>query len=65
MVTHLNRYTRQTDIIVTGETTLFVLNERGEIRYQRRLDYTPSCLQTYHLKKSGTDIYDDEERNRG
>lgn len=33
MVTHLNRYTRQTDIIVTGETSLFVLNERGEIRY--------------------------------
>lgn len=33
MIPHLNRYTRQTDIVVTGENTYFILNEKGEIRY--------------------------------
>lgn len=50
---------------ITGDQTYFILNENGEIRYQRRLEYTPSCIQTYHLQKSGADIYEDEMRNRG
>ena len=40
----MNRYSRQYDLTVTGDHTLFVINERGEIRYQRRLEYTPSCV---------------------
>lgn len=62
---HLNRYTRQHDICVTCDSTYFIVNDKGEIRYQRRLEYTPSCIQTYHLSKSGADIYEDDERSRG
>jgi hypothetical protein len=65
MNAHLNRYTRTVDVVVTGENTFFVLNDKGEIRYQKRLEYTPSCLKTFHLQKSGADIYEDENRNRG
>lgn len=48
-----------------AETTLFILNEQGKIRYQRRLDYTPSCIHTYHLNTTGSDIYEDNYRKRG
>ena len=37
----------------------------GKIRYQRRLEFTPSCLMTYHLNTPGADIYEDENRSRG
>ncbi len=30
---HLNRYTRQHDIVVTTDQTYFIINEKGEIRY--------------------------------
>ena len=63
--THYNRYTKKIDIVALGETTLFVLSEHGKIRYQRRLDFTPSCIQTYHLKQTGADIYEDDYRKRG
>lgn len=53
------------DIVVTCDSSLFILTERGHIRYQRRLDYTPSCIKTYHLKTSGSDIFEDENRSMG
>lgn len=62
---HLNRYTRQYDIVVACDQTFFIANDRGLLRYQRRLEFTPSCLLTYHLPKSGADIYEDDSRNRG
>lgn len=47
--------------MVVGEQTFFVLNEAdGKIRYQRRLEYTPSCLKVYHTGKG--DIFESEER---
>ncbi len=47
---------------MVGEQNIFVLNEPdGRIRYQRRLEYTPSCLKTYHVPKN-LDIYESEER---
>jgi hypothetical protein len=53
------------DIVVTCDSSLFILTERGHIRYQRRLDYTPSCIKTYHLKTSGSDIFEDDNRSMG
>ncbi len=50
------------DIIVSCEQTIFILTELGEIRYQRRFEYSPSCLLSYHLGKKDGDIYEDEER---
>jgi hypothetical protein len=48
--------------VVVGEQNIFVLNEAdGKIRYHRRLEYTPSCLKTYHVPKN-MDIYESEER---
>lgn len=46
---HLNRYTRKYDLVVTGDSTFFIVDEHGQIRYQKRLEFTPSCLQTFHL----------------
>ena len=47
--------------MVVGEQTFFVLNEAdGKIRYERRLEYTPSCLKVYHTGKG--DIFESEER---
>eukprot|EP01050_Picozoa_sp_SAG11_P003351 SAG11_NODE_187_length_13061_cov_10.715322_15_plen_359_part_00 len=37
----------QTDILVLGEHTLFCLNNSGEIRMQKRLEYVPGCLCPY------------------
>ena len=51
--------------MVTCDNFICILTERGQIRYQRRLEYTPSCLRTYHLKTSGSDIYEDESRSVG
>lgn len=39
---------------------LFILTEQGEIRYQRRFDFQPSCLKVYHLAKTGADVFDDD-----
>ena len=39
------------------------MTEEGNIRYQRRLDFTPSCLKTYHLDRLGSDMFNDGERN--
>ena len=59
---HKNNVSKRTDIVVVGEQNIFVLNEPdGRIRYQRRLEYTPSCLKTYHVPKN-LDIYESEER---
>jgi len=59
---HKNNVSKRTDIVVVGEQNIFVLNEPdGRIRYQRRLEYTPSCLKTYHVPKN-FDIYESEER---
>lgn len=53
------------DVVVATDSNIFILTDRGLIRYQRRLDYTPSCLKIYHLKKSGSDIFEDENRTMG
>lgn len=57
MRAHQNRYTKTIDIVVACEQTIFILNERGTIRYQRRLEFQPSCLLTYHLPSIGADIH--------
>lgn len=60
---HKNKNTRKYDIIVIGTQTLYILTEGGgKIRYQRRLDYPPSCIKTYHLNSS-SEIYRDENRD--
>jgi hypothetical protein len=59
---HRNNVSKRTDLVVVGEQNIFVLNEPdGRIRYQRRVEYTPSCLKTYHVPKN-LDIYESEER---
>ena len=64
MIVHNNRHSRKQDLVVTCDQSMFILTEKGKIRYQRRLEYTPSCISTYHLGKFGTsDIYEDEDRN--
>lgn len=60
MVIHLNKYSNFHDIVITCESMLLILTEKGEIRYQRRFDYMPSCLKVYHLPKKGSDIFDDD-----
>lgn len=60
MVTHLNKYMNFHDIVVSCESTVLVLTELGEIRYQRRLDFMPSCLKVYHLPRKGADVFDDD-----
>lgn len=63
MVYHYNQISRRHDIVIVGEQTFFVLNENdGKIRYQRRLEFTPSCVHTYHIP-SHKDIYETEERS--
>mmetsp|Transcript_25283 Transcript_25283/g.64255 ORF Transcript_25283/g.64255 Transcript_25283/m.64255 type:complete len:826 (-) Transcript_25283:98-2575(-) len=42
-----NPPTSESELIVLGAQTLFVLKEAGAIRYQRRLDMQPSCLCVY------------------
>lgn len=59
-----NEYSNVNDIVVTCEQTWFVLTQHGQIRYQRRLEYSPSCLMTYHLDKMYGDIYEDESRTQ-
>ena len=61
---HHNRYTESKEVLVSCEQTFFVITEKGQIRYQRRLDYTPSCLLSYHLDAFGADIFEDEERTK-
>jgi Bardet-Biedl syndrome 9 protein len=36
------------DIVVIGEHTIFCLKDDGEMRWNRRVDYSPSCLHAYH-----------------
>ena len=64
MVTHYNRYTETKEVLVSCEQSIFIITDKGGIRYQRRLDYTPSCLLTYHLDQHGADIYEDDERTK-
>jgi len=55
---HSNRYSRQNDIVVLGEQTLFVLVEHGGgIRFQKRYSFTPSCFIAYNLQRPGADLY--------
>ena len=49
IVLHKNKYSKSTDIVVSCESLVFILTEKGEIRYQRRFDFMPSCIKTYHL----------------
>lgn len=60
IVLHFNKYSSSNDIVVSCESLVLILTEKGEIRYQRRFDFMPSCLKTYHLPKHGADVYDDE-----
>lgn len=60
---HKNKNTKKYDIVVVGTQTLFIVTEGGgKLRYQRRLDYPPSCIKTYHLNNA-SEIYRDENRN--
>ena len=60
---HKNKNTKKYDIVVVGTQTLFIVTEGGgKLRYQRRLDYPPSCIKTYHLGNA-SEIYRDENRN--
>jgi len=36
------------DIVVIGEHTIFCLRDDGEMRWNRRVDYFPSCIHAYH-----------------
>ena len=65
LVAHHNRYSDQKELVVSCEQTIFIVSDKGQIRWQRRLDYTPSCLLTYHLGNYGADIHEDDERTRG
>ena len=60
IVTHFNKYHNHQDIIVSCESTVFILTEQGEIRYQRRFDFMPSCVKVYHLSRVNADVYNDE-----
>ena len=64
IVAHHNRYSDAKELVVTCEQTMFIITHKGQIRFQRRLEFTPSCLLTYHLGKHGADIYEDEERSK-
>lgn len=58
MELHINRYTKQCDVVVLGEQSLFILTEHGgQIRYQRRFHFSPSYFLPYSLKTMGADIY--------
>lgn len=49
--------------MVVGEQTFLILSEvNGEIRYQRRLEFTPSCVKTFHVPGQNKDIYEAEDR---
>ena len=50
--------------MVSCDQTVFILTDKGKIRFQRRLEYTPSCLYTYHLGTKGEDIFEDEDRSK-
>lgn len=63
MVYHFNKISKKQDIVVVGDQTLFIVDEsNGRIRYQRRLEYTPSCIKTYHIPGNNKDIYEQEDR---
>jgi hypothetical protein len=62
IVIHANNISQKKDLVVVGEQTIYILNESdGRIRYQRRLEYTPSCIKTYHVPRN-KDIYETETR---
>lgn len=65
IVYHTNKVSNKNDIVVLGEQTFFILNEAdGKIRYQRRLEFVPSCIKTYHVP-GNKDIYESgEERTK-
>ena len=45
-------------IVVLGERTLFCITIRGELIYQRRLDYDPICMCTYAVQPDqGTSLH--------
>ena len=64
LTSHFNKYSNTNEVVVSGEQTVFVVTDKGQIRYQRRLDYAPSCLMTYHLEAMGADIFEDDERKK-
>ena len=59
----LNKYTDQNDIIVLGESTLFILNENGSIRFQKRYSFSPSCFVPYNMPGMGHDLYCGPQEN--
>jgi Bardet-Biedl syndrome 9 protein len=42
----------ETELLVLGQHTLFALGERGAVRFQKRLDYDPSCCFAYPVPDS-------------
>jgi hypothetical protein len=63
MVYHFNKISKKYDIVVVCDQTLFIVNEMGgKLRYQRRLECTPSCIKTYHIPGNNKDIYEHEDR---
>ena len=46
------------DLVVLGEQSLFVVSEHGgAVRYQRRFDFSPSCILAYSLRTMGDDLF--------
>eukprot|EP00347_Sterkiella_histriomuscorum_P008020 403346677 len=63
LVYHDNKISKRNDIVVVGEQSFFIVQESdGNIRYQRRLEYTPSCIKTYHIPGQNKDIFENEDR---
>ena len=59
---HKNVNTKKFDIVALGDQSLFVVSEGGSLRFQKRLDYTPSAFKCYHLQP-GQDITNDPDRD--
>jgi hypothetical protein len=55
---HYNIYLQNNDIIVLGESSMFIVSEHGgKVRYQRRYTFSPSCFISYHLPRRGADLF--------
>lgn len=50
------------DIVAVCDNTFFVINENGKIRFQKRLEYTPSCVKPYHTP-GNKDIFENNDRS--
>ena len=56
---HFSRFTETNEIVVLGESTMFIINEsNGNIRYQKRFSFTPACFIPYNLNCAlGDELY--------